>query len=420
MALETKRILNTGLRVATLGTRFGFVFVLARFLDAESVGYYGLFTAAIGYALLGVGLDFYTFSTREILKAPSDRRGRMLKSQAALAGAFYLSLLPVAFVSLAQVDWPEHLAWWFLPILMLEHVNQEFYRLLIVLSEQITASLLLFVRQASWAVVGIVLMSWNANDRNLDTVMLLWACSGVAAAVLGAWKLKQLRLGGWGEPVDWKWLRKGVAVSITFLTATMALRGVQTVDRYWLQALAGIEVVGAYVLFFGIASALTAFLDASVFSFAYPEFISRSNKEEYNTLHLKVKKTLKITIAASLLFFAVSLAVLPFLLRWIGRPVYTTEMYLYFWIFAATFVNAVSMVPHYALYARGCDRVIVSSHIAALPAFALSTWILSSVYTAAAVPIGVFAACTLVLVWKTFAYLKVVRNDAGQQFSAQF
>jgi len=419
MILDRKRILNVSLRVATLGTRFGFVFVLAKSLDAASVGYYGLFTATVGYALLCVGLDFYTFATREILRAPTEERGRMLKSQAALAGLFYLLLMPVAWLFLSRSGWPGHLAWWFLPILILEHLNQELYRLLIVLSEQVTASVLLFLRQGSWAIVVVVLMTWNLARRDLDTVMLLWGVADLLAVALGFWKLRQLRLGGWRKPVDWKWVRKGIGVSATFLTATLSVRAIQTADRYWLQDLAGIEVVGAYVLFFGVASALTVFLDAAVFSFKYPELITHHDKGEHALSRAKVQETLIHTLGFSAVFVVVSLVALPFLLSWIGKPVYIAQTYLYLWVLAAAVAYAVGLVPHYALYARGSDRPIVVSHIAALPVFAVSTWILSYLYTAAAVPIGVFIALAFVFFWKTFAYLKAVRSDDRQRLSAQ-
>lgn len=419
MIRDKRRILNVGLRFATLGTRFGFVFALAKCVDAGSVGYYGLFAAAVGYALLCVGLDFYTFTTREILKAPGEARGGMLKNQAALAGASYLIFLPVAWIFLGRAGWPEHLAWWFLPILVLEHLNQELYRLLIVLSKQVTASLLLFVRQGSWTIVAIALMAWDTTSRNLDTVMLLWCGSGLIAAALGLWRLRQLRLGGWEKPVDWRWIRKGITVSVSLLAATLSVRAIQTVDRYWLQSLAGIDVVGAYVLFFGIANALTVFLDAAVFSFKYPELIAHHDRGEHVLARSKVRETLIHTLGLSAIFAVISLVALPYLLGWIGKPIYLALTYIYLWVLAAAVIYAVGLVPHYGLYAHGRDRPIIASHLAAWPVFAISTWALSHLYAAAAVPIGVFAALTFILVWKTAAYLKTVRESEGDRLPAQ-
>lgn len=410
MAASRERILNISLRFGTLGTRFLFVFFLAKYLDVASVGYYGLFTATVGYCLYFVGMDYYVFVTREILKAPIDQRGRLLKGQIALSSLLYVALVPVATVLLNKADWPGHLLWWFVPILLLEHLNQEISRLLIAFSEQVSASLVLFVRQGSWVLVVLALMSWDAQIRHLDAVMALWVCAGVSAAALGIWKVRQLQIGGWGYSIDWAWVRRGVAVSAAFLIATLALRGIQTIDRYWLEALVGIEVVGAYVLFMGVSSALVVFLDAGVFSFSYPALIKHNHHKEYALARTKVRHMIFQTLAVCLAFDVVSLLLLPYLLNWIGNPAYQNAVILYPWLLASMTINAVGLVPHYALYAYGWDKPIVYSHLAALPTFILSTLAISQIQPVLAVPSGLLASFTIILVWKTLAYVKLSRS----------
>lgn len=412
MAPNSARLLNISLRFGTLGVRFMFVFFLAKYLDAASIGYYGLFTATIGYFMYFVGMDFYVYVTREILSVSNEQRGQMVKGQAVLSGLLYLAVLPFAAVFLAQASWPPTLLLWFFPILILEHFNQEVYRLLVVLSQQISASILLFIRQGSWAIGVAALMNWEPGNRSLDTVMALWACAGITAALFGIWKLKQLQMGGWRQPVNWRWVRKGIAISAAFLVATLALRGMQTFDRYWLQSLADIETVGAYVLFFGIASALLVFLDAAVFSFAYPALIGHHHQAETVQARVLVKQMGLQTLAVSLAFAVISWIALPYLLSWVGNPIYQNALGLFPWILAATMINAISMVPHYALYARGQNRSIIWSHITALPVFALSTWAISAYNPVVAVPAGLLTAFGLILVWKTIAYLMSMRLEA--------
>lgn len=412
MNSKSTRILNIALRSATLGTRFLFIFFLAKYLDPASVGYYGLFSATVGYALYFVGLDFYTYVTREILKTPNALRGRLLKNQMALSGLLYLALLPFALLFLQSAGWPRHLAWWFFPILLLEHFNQEMSRLLSALSEQITASLALFVRQGSWAVVIVALMTLEPNSRHLDTVMALWACAGVAAAAQGIWKIKQLQMGGWRSSIDWRWIKNGIAISIAFLVATLAVRGFQTIDRYWLEALGGIEIVGAYTLLIGVAGTLLTFLDAGVFAYAYPALITHSHRQEYNAVRVKVRKVFFQTLVLSVAFGVVSWLILPFLLDWIDKPAYKDALGLYPWLLMAMIINAVGLVPHYALYARGTDRPIIYSHFVALPVFVLATWACSQAYSILAVPIGLNIAFLVILIWKSIAYWQLNKADS--------
>lgn len=410
MSPARARLLNVGLRLATLGIRFLSIFLLARYLPPEDVGYYGLFSAAIGYALMCVGLDFYVYVTREILHSPPERRGTLLKSQAALAVVMYLAALPLILLFVRWTGWPAQLLWLFLPVLILEHINQEIYRLLIALSKQLTASLLLFLRQGSWGLLAGLLMLLDDRFHDLGLVLGLWALAGLVTALLGLWQLRTLRLGGWRAPIDRQAIRKGLRISLAFLIATLALRGIQTGDRYWVEALAGIETAGAYVLFFGVASALMVFLDAGIFAFAYPQLIRLAGTGDHAAARRQMRQMLLQVVAVAVGFGVTAWALLPLLLDWIGKPLYHSALNLYPWLFAATVLQALSMVPHYALYARGQDRPIITSHLLALPLFALATWATAPALGARAVPIGLCAAFLLILCWKTLSWVLLERT----------
>jgi O-antigen/teichoic acid export membrane protein len=247
-------------------------------------------------------------------------------------------------------------------------------------------------------------MTLDTPSRNLDTVMALWATAGVAAAAIGIWKLRQLRMGGWANAVNWGWVKKGISVSLAFLIATLALRGMQTIDRYWLEALGSIEMVGAYVILLGVAGTLMAFLDAGVFAFAYPALIKLSHEQDHAAAKVKVRQMLMQTLALSAAFAICSWLALPYLLNWIGNTTYQNALHWYPWLLSATVLNALSMVPHYALYARGQDRHIIYSHIGALAIFVLAVWALSGSYSTLAVPLGLNVAFGFILLWKAAAY----------------
>ncbi|MCA0978735.1 hypothetical protein LCM19_10200 [Qipengyuania flava] len=411
--------LNVAIRTGTLGTRFALVFILAKYLDAAAIGLYGLFTAAIGYALLCFGLDLYVFTTREIVLVERSLQGRLLKSQAALVGLVYLVLSPAALFVLPQVGLPRELLWWFLPILVLEHLNQEIFRLLIIFSKQITASLLLFVRQGSWAIAAAASMALSEDARSLHFVMSAWGGAGALAAIAGLWTLRGMRLGGWRESVDWPWIRKGIRVSGVFLVATLCIKAIQTIDRFWLKDLANIEVVGAYVLFFGVASTLRVFLDGAVFSFRYPELITLFGEKKFEEMHLKVQSMAMITAGACGLFAVASSLALPMLLQWIGHEIYSVQIGLYYWILAAIIVYSLAMVPHYGLYAMGRDKPIIASHVAGLVVFIIGTLAFTHVSRAYAVPMGVLLGMFVVLIWKSGAYLKILFGAHRRRFNSQ-
>lgn len=400
------RMLNIALRAATLASRFLLIFFLARFLEPAQLGLYGLLTATIGYSLYLLGFDFYTFTTREVLKRDRHEWGGLLKDQGALSLVLYAIFIPLLSLIFIKGLLPWSLAGWFFALLVLEHINQELGRLLIAISEQLLASVMLFLRQGTWAIAVTALMAIEPTTRSLDYVFGGWTVAGLVAVIAGAYRLTQLGIGGWHKKVDWNWIVTGLKVSIPLLVATLALRGVFTLDRYWLQSLGGLEIVGAYVLFMGISGTLMAFLDAGVFAFSYPGLISAHHKQQPVLFRKNLRHLLIQTVTLSVAFVVGSLLLIPYLLSWLGNPLYTTQQYLYPWVLIIMVLYALGMVPHFALYAQGIDRPIIHSHIASLFVFGMATWLFSQRWPLLAVPLGLCAAFTLILTWKVWAFFK--------------
>ena len=401
------RALNVLLRAVTLASRFLLIFFLARFLEPAQLGLYGLLAATIGYSLYLLGFDFYTFTTREIIKRERNEWGGLLKDQAALSLVLYAVFIPLLSLIFIQELLPWRFAGWFFALLVLEHLNQELSRLLVALSQQIQASLVLFLRQGTWAIAVAALMAVVPETRSLDYVFGAWTISGLIAVSVGFYRLSQLQLGGWQKHIDWRWIAAGLKVSIPFLIATLAIRGVFTLDRYWLQSLGGLEVVGAYVLFMGISGALMSFLDAGVFAFSYPGLIGAYQNKQPTLFSRSVRTLLVQTLIFSVGFAAVSLWLLSPLLSWLGNSLYLAQQNLYPWVLLAMVLYALGMVPHYALYAQGHDRPIIHSHIASLVLFTIATWLFSQRWPLLAVPLGLCTAFFLILVWKTWAFFQL-------------
>ena len=401
------RLLNVAMHGATLASRFLLIFFLARFLEPAQLGLYGLLTATIGYSLYLLGFDFYTFTTREVLKRERHEWGGLLKDQGVLSLVLYAVFMPLLILIFIKGLLPWKLAGWFFALLVLEHLNQELGRLLIAISEQLLASVMLFVRQGTWAIAVTALMAVEPTTRSLDYVLCAWTLAGLVAVLAGAYRLTQLGIGGWHKKVDWNWIATGLKVSIPLLIATLALRGVFTLDRYWLQSLVGLDIVGAYVLFMGISGTLMAFLDAGVFAFSYPGLISAHQKKQPAVFQKNLRLLLIQTAMLSGVFAVASLFLLSPLLNWIGIPLYSAQQYLYPWLLMAMLLYAFGMVPHYALYAQRIDRPIIHSHIASLLVFVVATWLFSQRWPLLAVPLGLCAAFALILVWKAWAFFKL-------------
>lgn len=401
------RFINIALRGITLASKFLLIFFLAKFLEPKELGLYGLLTVTISYALYLLGFDFYTYTTREILKRERSEWGGLIKDQGALSFVLYCIFLPLLSMIFIKGLLPWNVAGWFFVLLVLEHLTQEISRLLITISEQLLASLMLFMRSGIWAVIVTALMLFRADTRDLNMVLGAWTLGSLLALVLGVYRLKQLNISGWRKKIDWQWIGKGLKIAIPLLIATLALRGLFTVDRYWFADLANLETLGAYVLFMGISSALVSFLDAGVFAFIYPGLISAYHNKDSVEFRLKLRGLLVQTLIFSGVFAILALFIINPLLTWLDKPLYLEHKDLFPWTLLITLLYSIGMIPHYALYAQGLDRPIIHSHIASFLIFFPVTWLLSRYWPLQAVPAGLCIAFLLILLWKCLAFIRL-------------
>ena len=401
------RFINIALRGITLASKFLLIFFLAKFLEPKELGLYGLMTVTISYALYLLGFDFYTYTTREILKRERNEWGGLIKDQGALSFVLYCIFLPLLSMIFIKGLLPWSVAGWFFVLLVLEHLTQEISRLLITISEQLLASLMLFMRSGIWAVIVTALMFFCADTRDLNMVLGAWTLGSLLALALGVYRLKQMNISGWRKKIDWQWIGKGLKIAIPLLIATLALRGLFTVDRYWFADLANLETLGAYVLFMGISSALVSFLDAGVFAFIYPGLISAYHNKDSEEFRLKLRGLLLQTLIFAGAFTILALLIVDPLLNWLDKPLYLEHKDLFPWTLLITLLYSIGMIPHFALYAQGIDRPIIHSHIASFLIFFPVTWLLSHYWPLHAVPAGLCIAFLLILLWKCLAFIRL-------------
>ncbi len=407
LARNFLQLSNIAIRGLTLVSKFVLIFFLARFLEPAELGVYGLLAATVGYSLYFLGFDFYTYSTRELLKRERHEWGGLLKAQGALTLALYVIFLPLLSLIFIKGLLPVKVMGWFFVLLILEHLTQELGRLLIAISDQLFASLVLFFRSGVWAVLITGLMFVEPDTRSLDMVFGAWTLGSATALFLGIYRVKCMGLSGWRQDVDWIWIIKGLKVASALLIATLAIRGVFTLDRYWFQDLAGLDVLGAYVLFMGVSMALMSFLDAGVFAFIYPGLISAYQQRDPVGFHQGIRRLLLQTVGLCGAFSIIALVTIGPLLAWLGKPLYSEQQGLFVWILLATVLYALGMIPHYGLYAQGRDKPIIHSHIASLIIFVLATWSFAQTLPHLAVPLGLCVSFFVVLCWKSWSFYRL-------------
>lgn len=392
------------LRALTLGSRFLLVFFLAKFLTAEEFGFYGLIVAIIGYAVMAIGLDFYTYSIREVAGAERNRWGAMIKGHMVVA----LCMYGVVVVCIIAVFYRGGLPWrwmpWVLLLLTFEYVCQEMGRFYPAIREQLFSAALLFLRQAVWVMVLIGLMFYSVEYRDLSYVLIFWGGAGVLAAVVGVYKFRSYGELGWKSSISREWVVLGVKKSLPFFVSTLAFSAMYTLDRFWMQELAGLEAVAAYVLFLSIGGALLTFIDAGIASYAFPVLVKSFRENNVEVFKDEIRKMMFMTLGLIIAYTVAVVFGISFLLKWIGNPVYFKYDYMFPVVMLSVVVKALTNVPHLGLYTRRVDGPIIKSHLWSLVVFVISTSLAAFYDPVLAVPIGYASAQIFILAWKGGAY----------------
>lgn len=370
LSVKIAPLINLFIRALTLLGKFILLFYMAKFLNPEEVGVYGLIVVIVSYSIYAVGFDFYTYSTRELVHRDKKNWGDFLKSQTLLILLTYISILPIIlFLSSysVPVEWLCFLGF----LIVLEHLNQELMRLLIIDNNVVLANNLLFIRCGLWCYIIIGCMFFSLVEKQLDSILYAWICFDIIALVVGLLAFNKNLVFNKGRTIDIEWLKSGLKICVPLLVSTLILRAITTVDRLWLEQIEGLEVIAAYSLFIGLTNAIISFLETSVFSFIYPKMIQE--KENSKKFRILVRKMFIQALGLSSLISLILIFCFPYFLHWIGKDLYYTYKNIFYVVLFANLIYCISMIPHYILYAKHRDRQIVISHIIGLSVFIIST-----------------------------------------------
>ncbi len=398
------RLCNIGLRGLTLATKFALLLVLAIYLDPADVGIYGLFTASLGWLVYLVGWDFYAFSVREIAGSGKDLLSASIANQAALYFATYIPI--VIFIMLAyeyEAKYTEY-ALVFIALFVCEHLGLELGRIFVAIGRPLLASFILFLRGGAWCIALVAVLALAPAYRELNVVLWFWLGGSASAVLLGCLALHRL-MGGtvFQGSIDWRWTLTGLKVALPLMLASLSIRGIFVADRMWVESIAGIDILGAYVFYIGIATVIISFIDAAVVDFSYPKLVYAVKNGDVPS-YLREMRMVWLGVATlTIISGLVCWAFLWNVGEWLSRPVYQQNRFLVPYLILCIVLYGFSTIPHLALYAHRRDGSIVASQIATFLCFVGLLLILPSSMGMMSVVLAMLVAFGLMLLWKGVA-----------------
>ncbi len=409
-------IINTIFRGLTLGSKFLLLLYLARIFTPAELGVYGLMVVTISVSLYLLGLDFYTYNTREILGGVRADYPRRMRDQMVFHGLTYAVVLPALLLVFAAGTLPWRFAGWFYLLLLLEHLSQEAYRFLITLSRSNRANLVLFLRSGAWVfgVVGAGLL-WP-EAISVDRVCFAWLLGVSASIAVAAYSVRDI---AWREglraPVDWVWIRRGTGVSLRFFAATISLLGIGFADRYFLQYFRGEEAVGIYTFFGQFANSIQVFVSTAVVTVIYPRVVAAWQNKNLALYRSEMKRLVKsVLLVSGALVACVAVGISP-ILSLVDKPIYTEHVDIFWLLLAASTLLALSYIPHYALYARNHDRTLIAASLFGLAAGIGAHALLVPALGERGAAMGTLIAISTMALIKAIAFFRIRRDESPRR-----
>lgn len=376
-------ILSLTLRGFTLLLKFGLVIVLAKYLSLEELGQFGLVLAINALAGYFIGLDFYQFSTREILASVSENRPQLIRNQFLLHFLACLVILPIIFLIVSIYLLQMKIALLTILIVLLEQFSQEIFRLLATLSRPVVANVVYFIRQGSWVPIACILIWRNGDHRSLETVLEFWIAGAFISLIVGCYYLSDL---AWrnilNARIDWAWIKKGVSSSLVLLASTLLINVTIYLSRFFLSSNHYEKEVGIITFFWSIATVVQTLTYTGIIMVLYPKLISAYQCGDislYKRLYYKMTFSSLISLVMMVLL---ALMLIGMVLSWIDKPEYQNSVYILPWLLASVVFYCLAQVANYALYVRHMDYqslltaviaflVCVFCHYLLVPAYGL-------------------------------------------------
>lgn len=353
-------ILNLGLRGLSMLAKFLLVIYIGKYLTINELGEYGLFVTTITIAIYFLGLDFYTYNTREILAKEKNERLPLIRDQFIFHLLVYVIVLPLLLTIFSlEIINTEFMIYFYL-ILVFEHLAQELFRLYTTLQQPIFANFLLFMRTGLWVYVVITLWYLNVEGMmNLKTVWYGWTIGSFLSIIIGITYLrKDHNFKSLTKKVDWIWIKNGVKISVPFFIGTLAYKVIEFSDRYMIDYYMSTADVGIYTFFGSIANTMQTIVFTLVIMIYYPKMIElykHSRIDEFNKMTNKF--FLNVLIYSTITIMGIVLFIYP-VLEYLDKAKFVENLSILWILLAATLVLNLSFVPHYILFVKHKDILI--------------------------------------------------------------
>jgi len=398
---------NSLLRLASVALRSILTLAMAVWMQPSELGLYALIAATLTLATYFYGLDFQTFTMRELSRNDlADARLR-LRDQFLMLLFIYAIASVILGLLLQQFGLEPRVIALVVPTAVVQHGSLELYRILTRLGRPIAGTLVLLIRDSAWVPLCLS-VKLLTGDLSLVNVLVFWLIGSLASVLYGVTLLIGWLPASERRSIDLAWLAAGLRTGLRMLAGTLSLVALFSVDRMIFAKLASPDQLGAYGFFsMGCSSVQGLFETAVLPSFWAP--LLQAKKEGAGLAYRHAQQKLARVCLVGAIVGGVVTAVGITILTWfLPHPAYAANVHLLYYIAAAYSLLTLANIPHYRLYAAKRDTLIVTGDVTAFVTFLVLVALLINFDRLTAVPMALALSCALLFAIKAAMARRVV------------
>jgi O-antigen/teichoic acid export membrane protein len=337
--------------------------IAADIFAPDDLGVYGLFVACSTFLLFVFGGDYYTFSNREVLHVSKKEIKLITKNQYFFYFMMYTILFPFSYIIVYLNYIPQRLFLVFYIVTILEHLNQESYRFLITFNKQTQATISLFLRTSLWPIIIIIIRYIFDQRLTLDDVFYLWLLSDIISFIYCTPKLFSLGLFAWTDSkINLKLIAHSLMIAFPFFVSTIAYKLIEYGNRFILAEVLTKKEVGAFTVIAGLSNSMSVIVSTTVVMYSHPKLLKYSRTDPF-LFKKHAKYFFFENLIMSTIMFIGLLFLFQFLPIFIKNTLIINNKTTFVVLLCAIYVYNISLVPHYILYAKKNDLMLMIATI---------------------------------------------------------
>jgi O-antigen/teichoic acid export membrane protein len=363
------------IRGSALVLKFGLSFYLARYLDLNALGVFGMLVGAslVVPTLFRAGLT--STITRALVNAAPPHIVHTLKHYLLwVAGCYLVSM--ALLVPVQQLGGGDTLPFnlyvvWL--VILAEHLAADLTLLLNNLHQIQTANTFGLLQTAVWVLPFCGLSFLYPTLRSMDVLLWFWALGTSLAVLVFSWPFSRWN---WRNTpsVTLQWYITHLRVSGYLFLSDLTGSAAQFVDRYLIALLIDVEHAGVYTLFFQLANAVYTLVSSSIVNLHRPGVLSAFHQANVMSATTLLRTMQKQAVGSMLIMSLVVGVAFQFAAPLLNRPMVLLYLPLMWLTFAATAIKTWCLTDFIELFARRLDRQLFLMNVLILALVALGCY----------------------------------------------